>query len=522
MNAAVSPLDAAIVVVYIVATTLIGPWFARRQRDVKTYFVGGRDMPWWLVLFSIVGTETSTVTFLSVPGLAFREGGNLMFLQLAMGYVIGRVVISLFLLPQYFRGELFSAYQVLRERFSPAVQRTASGLFLATRTVADGLRLFLTALLLHQFTGWSSDASVLVMGLAILAFTYLGGMEAVIWNDLIQFVIYIAGALLAAGFILSELPGGWDEFVRTGREAGKFALFDTVWDPTRAFNLWAGVIGGAVFTMASHGADQLMVQRYLCSRSLGQARAALTLSGLVVLVQFLLFLLIGVGLFALNRSDLQGLRNDEIFGFYIVRALPVGIVGVVIAAVLAAAMSSSLNSSASAFVSDFYRPLRPSRAEGHYLNVSRVMTAVWGAAQIGVALVTLRLPSDRSVIDLVLSVAGFTTGMILGLFILGSLSFRVSSRAALIGLIIGFFTVLLVWVPSEPAVWTRLAAHFSDAEQGLPEFLEQWARLKVAWPWFAAIGTTTTVVVALLVHLVSFGHGPSANRGTQPGLDQPR
>jgi SSS family transporter len=501
MTSHLSALDVALVVVYIVGTTLLGAWFSRRQRDLRTYFVGDRDVSGWLVLVSIVATETSTVTFLSVPGVAFNpQGGNLTFLQLSFGYVLGRCLIAWFLLPQYMRGELFSAYQLLRERFSPAVQRTASGLFLLTRTVADGLRLFLTALLLQQFTGWDMQLSIVAMGVVTLLYTYLGGMQAVIWTDLIQFIIYILGALLAGLFLLDQLPGGWPAFVAAGRQAEKFVLLDFSRDATRPYTFWAGLFGGAVFTMASHGADQLMVQRYLCSRSLGAARTALVLSGFVVLLQFLLFLSIGVGLYALYAQGLLPLgdeaRNDEVFGAFIVRSLPPGLVGLVVAAVLAAAMStlsSSLNSSANAFVSDFYRPLRSGLAEGHYLYVSRFMTLFWGLAQMAVALAALWLQSRRSVVDQVLSVAGFTTGMVLGLFLLGSLKRPVGSRAALVGLAVGFLTVLTVW-----------------------------SLTKLAWPWYAPIGTAVTVLAALAADYLGWGHGSLADRGPQPGLDQSR
>src|SRR6516162_11404981 len=209
--AQLATVDVVIVVAYALATTLLGVWFNRQQRDLNTYFVGDRDVKWWLVLVSIVATETSTVTFLSVPGLAYNpDGGNLAFLQLAFGYVVGRVLIAWILLPQYLHGRLFSAYQLLRERFNPAVQRTASGIFLLTRAVADGLRLYLAALLLEQFTGWSTPVSILVIGGATMLYTYLGGMQAVIWTDLIQFVIYITGAVVAAGFILGRIEGGWE------------------------------------------------------------------------------------------------------------------------------------------------------------------------------------------------------------------------------------------------------------------------------------------------------------------------
>ena len=487
-------VDVAVVAVYFVATILLGAWFSRRQKDTSTYFVGGRNVGGWLVLISIVATETSTVTFLSVPGLAFRDGGNLTFLQLSLGYVVGRCLIAWFLLPQYVNGRLLTAYQLLRERFSPSVQRTASGIFLLTRTLADGMRLFLTALLLKQFAGWDIAQSIVVMGMATIIYTYLGGMEAVIWTDVIQFAVYILGAAVAAGFILGGIEGGWDGFVAAGAAAGKFELFDFRPDPEVAFGFWAGLIGGAFFTMASHGADQLMVQRYLCARSLRSARAALVGSGFLVLAQFLLFLLIGVGLFVVVRQgglvlpdEVSG-RSDEVFGYYIVHHLPTGVIGLLIAAVLSAAMStlsSSLNSSASAVVNDFYRPARPDRTEAHYLGVSRAMTMVWGVAQMGVALFAAAA-LERSVIEMVLSIAGFTTGVVLGLFLLGMSRRPVPSEAAIGGLVAGFITVLAV----------RL---------GTP----------VAWPWYAPIGTLATVAVASVLGRVVFSHGSPSDRSPE-------
>jgi SSS family transporter len=507
-SAQLSAIDVTIVVAYGLATTLLGVWFARRQRDLNTYFVGDREVSWWLVLVSIVATETSTVTFLSVPGVAYNPGvpgmaydpraGNLTFLQLAMGYVVGRCLIAWLLLPQYVGGKLVSAYQLLRQRFSTQVQRTASGIFLLTRAVADGLRLYLAALLLHQFTGWDTPTSILVIGAATMIYTFLGGMQAVIWTDLIQFVIYITGAVVAACFILWRIEGGWDGFVATGEAHHKFHVFYFSADPSWPYTFWAGLIGGAVFTMASHGADQMMVQRYLCSRSLTEARAALVGSGLVVFVQFSLFLLIGVGLFVLREQGTlpKEMAKDEVFGHFIVNFLPTGVVGMLVAAVLAASMAtlaSSLNSGAGAFVADFYRPLRPGHSEQHYLRVSRGMTSFWGLTRIGVALLAVPLlgMEKKSVIDEVLRVAGFTTGMILGLFLLGSLRRPVDSRAALAGVVVGFLTVLDVWL-----------------------------RGGLAWPWYAVVGTLVTVAVALVVDRLGIRRGPFADRGAEPRLDQ--
>jgi solute:Na+ symporter, SSS family len=476
-----STIDLAIVAIYIVGTTLLGAWFARRQTSMRTYFVGDRNVAGWLILISIVATETSSVTFLSVPGLAFAPGGNLTFLQLAFGFLIGRLVIAWLLLPQYLRGERYSAYQLLRERFSPAVQRTASALFLITRTLVDGLRLSLTALLLQQFTGWDISVSILALGLVTLVYTYLGGMEAVIWTDLIQFVVYLGGAIIAAAFIVHLLPGGWTEFWRWSSAHGRLQVIDLSWSPSKAQTIWAGLIGGAFVTMASHGADQNMVQRYLCARSLGSARWALGLSGVVIVLQFTLFLLIGLGLAALTAHGAfavpEGTRNDEMFGRFIVTELPHGLVGIVTAAVLASAMasfSSSLNSAASAFVADFYRPLRPNHSERFYLRLSKAMTSVWGVAKISVALVCVPLFTDRSIVNQVLAIAAVTTGLILGLFALGSLKRPVHSTAALVGMLAGFAvtgTLWVYWVIDKPIV---------------------------AWPWLAPAGTIMTVGIGLL------------------------
>lgn len=493
-----SAIDMGIVVAYVIGTTLLGAWFTRRQKDVKTYFVGDRNVSWWLVLISIVATETSTVTFLSIPGKGFdpgsdtRPAGDFTFLQLTFGYVIGRAIVAWLLLPQYLRGEIFSAYQLLKERFDVRVQRTASALFLVTRTVADGLRLWLTGLLLQQFTGWDISTSILVLGGVTIVYTYLGGMEAVIWTDLVQFVIYIAGAIIAACYIIYLLPEGWTEFVRVTSAQNRFRLIDFDTNILKSQTIWAGVIGGAFVTMASHGADQNMVQRYLCAKSLGQARTALVLSGFIVALQFTLFLGIGLGLSALVGAGKMviepGTHTDAVFGSFIVRYLPTGLIGLVVAAVLASAMasfSSSLNSAANAVVADFYRPLRPDHTEAVYLRIAKAMTSVVGIAKVAVALACIPLmmgggySGARTVVDQVLAVASVTLGLILGLFALGLLPRPVRSTSAIVGLVIGFIITGGLWLSSALG------------------------RPVVAWPWLAPVGTLTTVTVALFANLMS-------------------
>jgi len=502
-----SPIDLGIVVAYILAMTMFGVWFTNKQKDLKTYFVGERNVGWFLVLMSIVATETSAVTFLSVPGTAYNPaGGNFTFLQLSFGYILGRIVVARLLLPMYMRGEIFSAYQVLQQKFGPGVQRVASGLFLLTRTIADGLRLYLTALVMQfavrtlvgQDVPGVIEWAVVGVGLITILYTYLGGMKAVLWTDLIQFTVKIIGAILAAIFVVQLIPGGWPTLVEVADEANKFRWLDTRFDRTNPLTIWAGVIGGAVFSMASHGADQLMVQRYLCARNLGQARIALVASGFVVSAQFVLFLFVGVGLFVaakLGVFEVGDASKDEVFGLFIVSKMPVGVAGVLVAAILAAAMStlsSSLNSSANASVTDFYKPLRPQHPEKHYVLVGRLMTAFWGVMQILVALVAYWSGSNQSIVNRVLAVAGFTTGLILGLFVLGRFRTPVSSRAAMVGLVCGFLAVLSVWLPSVIA------------------------QPILAWPWFALVGAGTTVAVALLFSRFVDGHSPTpADRSPQ-------
>lgn len=501
-----NPIDLTILVAYLIGTVLFGAWFSRSQKNVKDYFVSGQQVPWWAVMGSIVATETSTVTFISVPGYAYLR--DFTFMQLVIGYMIGRIVVTILFVPALFRGELLTVYQLLGERFGAGVRRLASVLFLVTRSLADGFRLFATGLVLAALLlakpGMDEVArswvpalnptytilivSVLVMGVATIIYTYLGGMTAVIWTDVIQLVIYLIGAVVAAWVLVDRTPGGWAEIVEVGTAAGKFAWFDFSSGLTKSYTFWSGVIGGAFLTTATHGTDQLMVQRYLCSSSTRQARVALLTSGAVVFVQFILFLLIGAMLyvfytghapgeiasFTLNGTLNGKLQTDRIFPHFIVTHLPVGVVGLVIAAIFAAAMStlaSSLNSSAATAVGDFYIPLTGgTKGDAHYLKVSKVLTALWGVIQITVAIVAIRLSSR--VVDEVLGIASFTNGVILGVFFLGTFTKRVQQTAAFVGIIAGAAVMLYVKL-----------------------------RTGVSWQWYVLIGSVTTFVVGYVTSL---------------------
>jgi len=472
-------LDIAIVFGYLAGVVAAGAFFARRQKTTAQYFLGGRNVPWWAISASIVATETSTITFISVPGIIYSPGGDFGFLQLVFGYLLGRVVISVLLIPSYFRRELLTVYELLQTRFGAAVKALAAGLFVTMRTVADGVRLLLTAFVLAAvyaaFSGGAGVeaaivASILILGVVMILFTFFGGMEAVIWIEVVQLGIYIAGAVAAAVVLLGKIPGGWDAARALGQAHGKFRLFHFEWDLTRPFTFWSGLIGGCFLTMSTHGTDQYLVQRYLCTDRPSRAKAALLTSGVVVLAQFAGFLSIGLLLFAFYRPFEHGwtLAGDRVFPDFITRHLPSGISGLVVAAIFAAAMSSSLNSIAATAVTDLYRPLVPRRGDRHYLIVSRWLTLAAGIAQIAVAFAIRHM--RRSALDTALSVASILNGPVLGVFLLGAFSRRARTAEAFAGMAVGLAAVLAVW---------RLTA--------------------VAWPWYTLVGSVTTLAVGSLL-----------------------
>jgi solute:Na+ symporter, SSS family len=494
-------LDLLILFGYLLGTVLFGVVVSRRRnRDVKGYFVSGQRIPWWAIMASVVSTETSSVTFISVPGFAFTQ--NFTFLQLVMGYLVGRVAVSLIFVPLYFKGELLTVYQLLGQRFGGGVRRLASTLFLITRSLADGFRLYLTGLVLAAVllampgvTEWARGAipaldptlviiviSVFVMGVATIIFSYVGGIDAVIWTDVTQLGIYLAGALIAAWVLLTNIPGGWGEVMSVGAAAGKFTLFDFTSGLTKSYTFWAGLIGGAFLTTATHGTDQLMVQRYLCGDAPGAARKALLVSGVVVFAQFALFLLIGAMLYVFYTNYAGGevaaftmngsVRADRVFPHFIVNHLPPGVVGLVIAAIAAAAFTSSLNSQAAATIADFYQPMTKGRhSEAHYLKASKLITAIWGLVQIAVGVVAVKL--SESVVNEVLGIAAFTNGVILGVFFLGTFTRRVRQTAAIAGMVAGASVMLAVKL-------------FTG----------------VSWQWYVLIGSGVTFLVGYAVSVM--------------------
>jgi solute:Na+ symporter, SSS family len=463
-------VDLAVIAAYLAGVTWLGAHFRESQKSLRDYFLGGRTAPWWAIALSIVAAETSTLTVIGTPSLSFQ--GDFGFLQVVLGYLLARIVISVLFLPAYFRGDLFTAYQLIERRFGNRVRRLTSGLFLILRALAEGVRVFAISIVISIILGTGETASIAAILCLTLFYTYEGGMKAVIWTDVAQMALYSGGAAVSLAAILHQIPGGWSQVTALAAPLGKLRVLDFRLGPPAAFfarnySFWAGILGGCFLTTASHGTDQLMVQRLLAARNQRESRTALLASWVLVAGQFTLFLIIGVCLFTLYSIHhwQPPAVTDEVYPRFVWTYLPQGIAGLVMAAILAAAMSNlsaALNSLASATVVDFLGPrLEPARS----VRVARRVTLVWGATLAGVALLARHW---GGVFEAGLSIASVLYGSLLGVFLLGVLT-RVGEKAAIFGMAVGLALMLYV----------RFAT-------------------SIAFTWYVLIGTVATFLAGLL------------------------
>lgn len=492
-------IDFLILISYLVVITLIGSLAGGRQRTVRDYFLGGEKVPWWAVSFSIVAAETSTLTFISIPGLAYI--GNLNFLQVSFGYLLGRIVVAYIFLPSYKEGKIATAYEFLGDRFGRRTRRFASIVFLFTRIAADGVRLFATAIpLAIIFRGFSIFAgfsnvqiyivSILIIALVALIYTFIGGIRGVIWVDVIQMTIYIGGALLALFILLSTVPEGLRAVNNFSGGVNKFSIINFGFRGgikgffSEPYHLLGSLLGGMFLSMASHGTDQLIVQRLLSTRSIKDSQKAVITSGIIVNFQFALFLLVGLMLFAFYRGAQIGqegvpfAKADEIFPYFIVYSLPMGIKGLIIAGLFAAAISTlagSISSLSSSAVMDLYKGKKGYNPdEKKELGVSRIATIVSAVVLMFVAFGFIRVL--QSVVEIALSIASITYGGLLGTFILGALFRKIDEKSALVGFASGIICMVLIIVV--PFIFQK------------PPLFH--------WTWYTFIGCAVTVVIGNL------------------------
>ncbi len=470
------PISALVVLVgYVVAITAFGTWLGRRGRSVRDYFLAARSVPWWAIATCIVATETSTLTFIGAPGTAYKTDWT--FLQLVLGYVVGRILIAGLFIPAYFRGEIYTSYELLQKRFGGAVRSVSAAIFLMYRTLGDGIRLHAAALVLALAAGIPEWWCIVALGLAMILYTEEGGVVATIWTDSIQMFVYLAGAIVCLVAVIHRLPSGVGGALAAASAAGKLALFDFSLDLRVPFTFWAGLIGGAFLTLATHGTDHYLVQRLLVAKSRRDASAGLVLSGFLVMAQFALFLFLGTMLWA-HYAGRPFARGDEVLPTFVSTELPGGWTGFILAAVVAAALSPSLNSMASTTVRDFYLPyVRPGASEAQQMRVGRAFTVVWGIAQI---LVAVAAQDMDSALQGGLAALSYASGPTVGAFLLGVLTRRANSTGTMVGMVSGLAVSL---------VCGTLAPYVLHTDG-------------VAWTWNVAIGAIGTCVVGMAVSML--------------------
>jgi SSS family transporter len=470
-------IDYGIIVIYLIGIALFGIISGGKQKSVKDYFLGSKVVPWWAVCFSIVAAETSTLTFISIPGLAYLT--NLNFLQVTFGYLIGRIIVAFVFLPAYAKGDLKTAYTFLEHRFGGKTRSFASIVFLFTRVAADGVRLFATAIPLKLMIDISYAEAIILMAIVALIYTYTGGVKGVIWVDVIQMFTYIGGAIIAGIFLINLIPGGWDSIIISATESGKLSVFNLGFDKgisgffSQPYTLIGGILGGAFLSMASHGTDQLIVQRLLATKSLKDSQKAIIGSGVIIIFQFAIFLIVGVMLYAYYGE--MNVKSDTVFPKFIIEALPTGLFGLIIAGLFAAALSTlagSISSLSSSAMMDLYTPLfGKNKSESTQLKISRLFSIMWAVMLVGSALFFMN--TTQTVVELALSIASFTYGGLLGTFLLGLLVKRARQKDALAGFTAGIIVMIAV-------ISLKL----------------------VAWTWFTIIGVYATMLIGGVVSLV--------------------
>jgi SSS family transporter len=488
MTAHLRPLDLAIVALYLIGITLFGLRFRKKSAantGLRSYFLADNTIPWWAIALSIVSAETSTLTIISIPGVAFA--GDFGFLQIVLGYMLGRIVVALLFLPRYFRGEMLTAYQLIEQRFGSTLHKVTAGLFLLTRAAAEGVRVFAVSIVVGIAIGTRDTLSIAIISALTLLYTFEGGMAAVIWTDVVQMAIYIGGTLVAILTLGSHVSGGWHTIHTVAAAAGKFHMLNFTLNLTTTYTFWAGILGGTFLTMASHGTDQLMVQRMLAARSLRESRLALLSSGVVIFIQFTLFLLIGVGLYVFyGQHPTVFASADRIFPTFIVREMPLGLAGLLVAAILAAAMSNlsaALNSLSSTTVVDFYMHLRPQADDRERNLISKSSTVLWALVLFAIAIYSLSVGGKGHVVEIGLSIASVAYGCLLGVFLLGTLTKFATQTGATIGMICGFIVNLWLWQGTFPMHVGPLT---------IPH---------IAFTWYVLIGALVTFAIGSLFSL---------------------
>ena len=500
MNAYFNLGDWFVIILYLAGIIGLGVWFGRDQRNTRDYFLGSRNIPWWGIGVSIVAAETSALTIIGVPAIAY--GSNILFIQMIVGYVIARIILAIVMVPHYLKGEIYSPYQLLEQHLGRGPRRLAGAFFLFLETMAAGVRVYVACIPIRLLLGEAVcsfggfvdpilGAIGLFVGLSLL-YTYIGGVKAVIWTDAVQFGLFLAGGIFALFYIPTLIEGGWSAVMAQASVAGKLDWLRTDFTFSAPFNIWMGVIGGTVMVLSTHGAEQLIVQRVLACRDVADGRKALALSAVLIFPLFLIFLLVGVMLWAFYQGHpfqiplpeaRPGIKsNDFIFPIFMMTEVPHILKGFLIVAILSAAMSSissAITSLASVSTMDFVQQIVPGRDEEYYLRFSKISTLFWAAVLVGTAWLTREV---TFVLNAAFSLRGLTAGALLGSLLIALFWKRLGARATMIGMTASLVVMNLIYWPANVAAtkawWLRTFGG------------------EVFWPWFTLIGTLVTLGVA--------------------------
>jgi solute:Na+ symporter, SSS family len=477
--------DWIVILVYLLGIIALGVYFGKDQRNTRDYFLGSKNIPWWGIGLSIVAAETSALTIIGVPAMAYdAKSGNMTFIQMVIGYVIARILLAVVMVPHYFKGEIYSPYQLLENSFGPAARRTASVFFLLMETLAAGVRVYVACIPVQLMLGIGVLESIILFVFLSLIYTYIGGVKAVIWTDAVQFGLFLAGGLFTIFYIPTLIDGGFSAVMAEAAAAGKTHWLNADFSLQPPINIWMGVLGGTFLVMSTHGAEQLIVQRVLACKNVRDGRRALILSAALIFPLFLIFLTVGVMLwvyyqhqpFAIPIPEARpGIKaNDFIFPIFMVTAVPHVLKGFLIVAILSAAMSSvssAMTALASVSTMDIMKNLlKGARGDEFFLRFSKRSTVFWAGALILVAFLTRK---NDSVLNAAFALRGLTAGALLGSLMLTLLWRKASSTPV----VIAMFAAL--------AVMTYIFLY-----------------TKIFWPWYTLIGTCVALATAYLARAV--------------------
>lgn len=482
-----SGLDWAIVIAFLIGNLVLGYFLGRKVKTAKEFNLGSGATPWWAIGLSVIATYISALSFLGAPAWAYKDG--LAALAIHLNYPIVIILVTGFFLPFFYMSGVASIYEYQERRFGPASRAVMSIIFLITQGLSTGAILFATALVLKFMTGMSIPMAVLIVATMALIYTTMGGMLAVIWTDVFQAAVLFGGAIVVLIALIVLMPTPIGEVLANLKSLGRLSAMNFTPDPSVATSIYSGLFGMTLFHITVYGANQMMVQRTLGAKTIGDAKKSYLLMGYAAFPIYFLFFFIGVLAYGYYGGKPFDQPNQIILQFAAESGIP-GLPGILAAAVLAASMStlsSAFNSMATASVVDFYqRYFKKNGDDAHYLRATRIATVMWAVITVGPAI--LYEQTNGSILEVLSKIGSYFVGAKLGMYGLGFFSKHTTERGLLVGVVAGF---AIIWFVA--------------------------TQTNIAWPWYCLIGGTATVVVGWTTSRVLDGKQANWSPYSVPG-----